>query len=600
MRNKSLYGRVKPVGQSEIVINNFGGGVDEYTPPISIGDNQLSSGLDYISRDGVCLKHWKETDNTDKYTFSGSGVMVTWSGTSSGIFPMLASITTPFHATVLDGTAADYSLASYNFIALPETSGALEYITQAETYSVYWSTSMNILIIQAQTSKTLSTVTLPTNVYPRDVIANKTRLYLIDTHNTLWWSEAGDYTAWYGTTPSGEYVAEDSGYWFIDSHDSINRICSFKDNIYIYGDSSIYLFSGYSPETFSLNRMFVDIGTYGYTYRSLTKDANFMYFTYKSKVYAYDGSSNFPNLISEPVIANKNYVNGIASGVKPWNETYYTTASVLSVYADEDYLYWYPFYNPYVAGMNSGSVYPILMRIGVFDTKRKTWWKISGFSEAYNFLTSVHALVSHQYLFPAPEATGTYWGIGTHTTQTNAQTPYNRVRKLQPWISTEYFKTKAFAQRPSENMLLTDVYLTLRTTKYNGDADYQSGRVDVQLVEANMDTTFDDVLNTLYFKTYQLYGMQDFNSGWDYSDYQNMFITLHIPVENRMNIMYQNMGDGDEQITDGMFDTYQSTGTSAPAFLPTPYIKLMVRFYTDKDFELHRMELKYRVKGASR
>ena len=595
MRSKSLYGRRKADGQTQTVVTNFGGGVNEYLPPISIADNQLSSGLDYISRDGLSLKHWKETDTTEKYTFSGAGVMVTWNGTTSGIFPLLASTTTPFNATVIDGTAADYSVASYNFIAKPETTGALEYITQAETYSIYWSTDMNILLVQAQSTRALSSVTLPTGVYPREVVSHRTRLFILDTHNTLWWSKGGDYTKWFGAVD-----ADDASFSFIDSNDSKNRICSFRDNLYLYGDQSIHVFSGYSEPTWSMNTMFVDIGTYGYTYRSLTKDATYMYFTNKSKVYAYDGSSNFPALISEPVVSDNKYVNGITCGVKPWNETYYTVNSVLSVYADENYLYWYPFYNIYNAVMGSGSVHNIWMRIGVFDTKRRTWWKISGFSLTYNFVTLAYATGSHQYLFPAPESSGSYWGIATHTTQTTVQTPYNRVATMRPWISTEYFYTKAFAVKPSENMVLTDIYLVLRTTKYNGDSDYQAGRVDVQLVEANMDTTYDADTTAMWYKTYQLYGMQDFNSGWNYSDFQNMFITLHIPVENRMNIMYQNDGDGSEDTTDGMFDTYQSSGSTVPAFIPTPYIKLMARVYNDKDIELHRMELKYRVKGASR
>lgn len=618
MSYKAFFKKRNPSGSTRKVVMNFGGGQNEYLPPISIEDNQISAGLDYWSRDGLSLKRrdwipdpYVYSPTAEIYTFSGStaGGMVTWSGTISGMYPLLADRATPFYATVIDGPVTDYSVASYNFIAKPETTGVVEYFTEVDRYSVYWSTDMNILLVQAHSSRALSTVTLPTGVYPRDAVHHANRIFLLDTKNKIWWSKAGDYTTWHGGATTETYVTDDAGYFTVESTESVNRIMTFRDVLYIFGDNSIYVLEGYSYPTFAVRRLISGFGTYAYSYRSLCCRGKSIFFTYKCRVYEWDGTASEPYVISEPIVSGGKYVNNISSGVKPWNETYYTQSSVLSLYADEKWLYWYPFYNVYHADMASGNDRNIYQRIGMFDLERRCWWKSGGFSKTFNFLPTDKTAGSHFYMFPAREATESSWGIAVHWSGSASTVAYNQAWAGLPGIGGyPTFMTKAFSAAPSEGMVLTDIYLFVRSTTGYVDGinpDYTLDMLDVKIVEATLDWDYDGTMDNLWMQEALVY-----DNTAPYPDIStlkttNKFSVMHIPIRAGSSLKYDDQYDptfSPEDVAstwgNGFFTSYGYDTDAGFTLIPSPIIKLEIYWHGDPNFELHRMELKYRVKGT--
>ena len=650
MKSESFYNRRKPDGLAQSVVTNLGGGINEYLPPHAIPDNQLVSGLDYWSEDGASLKHFYPGNHGEMYAYYTSRVYsdepypgtfvipaVTWNGINSPVYPMMADWKSPYHAKKINGPtlALQYELRTYAFIAKPTTTGALLYITQADKYSVYWSSDMNILLVQKHSDRSIFTVTLPSGVYPKEVVSHKARLFLLDHNNTLWWCKGGDLTEWYGEVPDGEYHPDDAGYWFVDSSDRLNRICVFRDNLYIYGDETIYCFAGFSQESFHLSRLFTGIGTYPYEKRSLTVDSTFMYFTYKNKVYQFDGTARMPMLISEPVLVNGNLVNGVSSGIKPWKEYFYEanakeTEAVLSLHNDQcGHLYWYPFENE--RKVYAASSYTIQQRIGVFDTKRRTWWKFSGFTYGY----STYVDDSKFYLFPANEdisqtipnsyepmdrnfSYATYWMVSHHTDYTYIDTAGKRTKLRLFSVDTAVggsgtrFTTKTFSARPSDNMLLTDIYIVVRSNLiYPDGTGIDSGHVGVYLESVNQFSTFEDDeadladARVLWNRSWNLYSLTD------YAEDANImlgkkFVTLHVPVSMFTEMLSQDMNDTprpDDSVTfDGLISTYPDTVPPGNYVTFMPSHQFRLRMYVDADnfLELHKIELRYRVTEASR
>ena len=614
MENKAFYRKKRPIGQTRTVVANLGGGVNEYLPSIAIGDNQLADAVDYWSTDGVSLKNriWP----IDPYVYEDEEIwsvgvtseyrMVTWNGSSSvNPRPLICHATTNKAYKIFsnnDATAA-------NFYATPKTAGALSYYTPAGLYYVYWSTTEKFILVSSWTLGVVS-VSLPSTTPPADMVVHMNRIFFLDQNNRLWWCKAGDYTTWYAEAPEGEYVTDDAGQWVVESSQRANRIISYNDALYIFCDHSIYAFTGYSYPTYAMQLIVDGYGTYPYEYRSLCSSAGRIFFTFNEKVYFWTGTSNPPVLISEPIVSGNEFLNGIASGVKPWDKDYPDYNRPYSVFADHRYLYWYPFENTFhseVAG--TGTYYMVPQRIGMFDLERQTWWKVSGFTDAFLFTPYAKAEGVVYYMLPGSEERQASWGISNYWTGSTYYAPYNAVYAAMGSGVGGYrynFKTKAFNVAPSEGVVLTDIYFLVRTRTAYTSSDtpsYTNSTFDVKILDVDADYLYDTPDNT--FIDADVYSNTSPMSQGPAPDYPSMeykWVVLHVPLPQSLIPVWEDQWEEDLDYLEtgnGLFMSYNTDWGNELNVKPGKTIQLQVTSYGDPKFEIHRMELKYRVKGTA-
>ena len=124
-----------------------------------------------------------------------------------------------------------------------------------------------------------------------------------------------------GVGPVGsKYVQADAGYWTVEREQLLHDMCVLNDNIYLFGPHNIYIFQGYSYDTFSLQQIISDVGitpvstTYGRGFSPIAVIKNTAFFIYNEELYSFDGNTR-PVVISHPVTTNGGSVNGVFAGI---------------------------------------------------------------------------------------------------------------------------------------------------------------------------------------------------------------------------------------------------------------------------------------------
>ena len=291
-------------------------------------------------------------------------------------------------------------------------------------------------------------------------------------------------TITFGIGPSNGYVVDDEVYWPIERETKLSEICVLSENLYIFCDNSVYVLSGYSPDTFTLTRLLVDIGianTGGIDIPSrtarkhLTVSNNIAYFFYNGDIYEFDGS-NIPRLISHPEYVNNNNVNGIYGGID-------NLESTIQLASDSNHLY---LYDPtddymYVNGDSDDGTY--FLQYNITD---KTWWKYSEIlDKTYdtsrfmvpNANNTNIVIVINSFALISP----IYYFKFYYTSHTKFQVKY------------PYIITKAFNSNTSEVQTLTSLLLEVK--KYN---------LNTSTINIYYSTTADGD-DFVLFKTYTAY-----------------------------------------------------------------------------------------------
>ncbi len=388
MKNYPKYNRQKVRGSERKVIMQLGGGLNEVLPPTHIADGQIARGKNFYSEDGVSLRSIPANQWDDPYTLEDDGVgylVATYNGLYSDV-PILTQkwIGTPtfkYEAYQVQGgdLSSPIDVSSLHFgtgIYAPAMKGVW-YITQANKYAIYWSKEMTSLLVVDMTAGTAALQALPNSINPEKVISHKTRLFVLDSNNTIWWCNAGDYTTWFGDPPTDEYVSEDAGYWFIDSGAELYNMEALGDDIFIFGLNKIYKFGGYSSDTFYLTLFATGVGIPNRSKTELIVGNNALYFVSDDyKVYEFNGR-DYPRIISEPEISNGDILNGISGGIDAakWENlgTYNTNWSFDSLAYGKNKLYFYPSTSEYDKSVGS-STKAFVLGCYVFDVRRRTWY----------------------------------------------------------------------------------------------------------------------------------------------------------------------------------------------------------------------------------
>lgn len=240
------------------------------------------------------------------------------------------------------------------------------------------------------------------------------------------------------------FVQEDQGVAPILNETVLCDMCVLGNALYIFSPKSIYVFSGYSPDTFSLQPMWTDIGLSDAAetiHKHLAVSNNIAYFLSNGNVYEFNGSDN-PRVISRPTTVNGAVSNNLYSGIPetPYFTGYSIEATISNVYF-------------YTWAVSSTPNYCY-----VFDIKARSWWKLSGFS-ASDAKIDANARVM---LLPDEKRTNIMavvsniventWDIYFNYLGTRNGTSYSQIT------------TKAFSSVPSEDGTLTNVVLTVRGT----------------------------------------------------------------------------------------------------------------------------------------
>ena len=543
----SYYGRSKAQGSTQKVMLNLGEGLNEFLPPMSIRDGQLSACKNFYSPDGTSLQTVIQIDPVEAVIVpTGNMIHYGISDTSPSIFVDNTAGTLKYFSFA--GNNVDIS--SYGLYG--ETyMDVIPWAKQAADYYYYFPVAENAFISAMKltpTSFAITKIDIPFNFKSGALYSY--RLFALDDKNTLWWSAGGNEYSWYGSTPDNQYVAEDAGYWYIPDIDVMQAIVAFRDGLYIFGAENIWLFSGYSPETFALTKVVSGIGLGQFNKDRFAEHDGLLYFSDGSKVYAYNGNS-IPTIISEPIISNGSVINGTTCGIKPTTGYMSTVEYPVSMASDNNYLYLYDSYIWY----NTNTLYnPILTNwIYIYDFARRTWFKRQGFKQ----LGTTYTIME---VFTAKNLQGNVqWAMNVKN-GTNNIFYIDMAHPSTGYDGADYesfFVTKAFMNSPSSNQTVSGFYMTWQAI------DELDTNMEVYVSDSAKQQSSDEMLADLDWDNFtRVYSMSSY-----VSNQQPQVVFIPMPSN---------------------FTTSN-----------TPFFRIAVKV-KGCQVVIYNMEIHYRIKGASR
>jgi hypothetical protein len=253
-------------------------------------------------------------------------------------------------------------------------------------------------------------------------------------------------------------VQADAGVCTYEKERRLTNIAAFSNNLYIFSDDNIYLFSGYSYDTFSSTKIVSDIGANSYETDNgadveLAITNNRCFFNCSGDLYEFDGEHS-PKIISHPIIINGQNSNGVLGGItidatKKWK-----------MVCDRYSLYFYQSYYAAVSG-DSADTY-IQLYYYMYDIGAKAWWYFSGNAVASVVVGSeIHSLYVGQ-----PDGNGLYNLFGRYISAEGTPTYYALYASLGiNAVTLPYIVTKAFNTVPSEDATLTEINLTVKCSE---------------------------------------------------------------------------------------------------------------------------------------
>lgn len=257
------------------------------------------------------------------------------------------------------------------------------------------------------------------------------------------WTQGGATpdTITFGVAPiTGGYVQNDAGFWTIEKENTLTDITIMStNNLYIFAPDNIYVFRGYSPDTFTLNQVVTDLGIKqpSTPRKWITTINNTSYFFDNGSIYEFNGY-DYPRNISKNSYVNGALTNGIMGGIKKLNQS-------VNLASDNDNLY---IYDSSSSAFTENVYY-------VFDTDTRTWWKKSGFTINNSVYTSVIKVI---YIRTASTDEVVSFVI-QNTTAGEFDLHYELGHKA---TDEPYMVSKAYNTAPSETGTLTTVILQVK------------------------------------------------------------------------------------------------------------------------------------------
>jgi hypothetical protein len=261
---------------------------------------------------------------------------------------------------------------------------------------------------------------------------------------TSGWVTAGTAdTIEFGVAPVSGIVQADAGVWTIEKEKTLTDLCVMSNNLYIFAPDNIYVFRGYSYDTFNLGISVVNIGIKDSLNprKWLTTINNISYFYSNGDIYQFDGNS-YPRLITHSEQSNGSNSNSIFGGIESVPSTY-------SLASDNNHLY---VYNSSVARQNGNAYY-------LFDTQSKSWWKNSGFNDT---VVSTDVTKMFRVFYITMNSTDDVISLVSKNTTAGIFDMY--YQKGHKGLYAPFIVTKAYNTNPSELGTLTAIILQVKGT----------------------------------------------------------------------------------------------------------------------------------------
>ena len=259
-----------------------------------------------------------------------------------------------------------------------------------------------------------------------------------------WTINGGNDTIKIGIAAIGTgYVQQDQGYWTIEREDVLCDFCVLGKNLYIFTPSNIYVFSGYSEDTFALTKAIADIGMSDSGYvmnRHLTTANNVAYFLSNRELYEFNGS-DMPRIITHSLKTNGSVSNYTYGGIP-----ILSNIQMFAVACDLEYVYL-----TYRTLLSSDN------RTYQFNIKSRSWWKRGTLSNAEA------GAFGRIILLPTPSK-GEIYTIASNIVDDVWDVFYG-TKSVRITTNYPYITTKAFTANPSEEGTLTNIIATMQGTK---------------------------------------------------------------------------------------------------------------------------------------
>lgn len=266
-----------------------------------------------------------------------------------------------------------------------------------------------------------------------------------------WSAVAGADKIKVGIAPVTGFTQTDSGVWTLEQEYSLVDMTVLGDALYIWSTFNIYVFQGYSYDTFSLRKIIANLGCVAGT--NITCCGNIAYFWgTQTELYEYNGN-DYPNIINKPVYVNGAIANGINGSIPDTIDS-----PVLVAIAGKLYLY-SKIYREEVLGEAPDEVYYFYFTYYEFDTRSRSWWKQPGLLSLYN--TDYGSVNAGQFYIPNVALSDTYNYLWFKDTAADAEWamyyyPYDI------YYTAPYVVTKAFNSGITEDQTLTTLILYVR------------------------------------------------------------------------------------------------------------------------------------------
>jgi hypothetical protein len=291
----------------------------------------------------------------------------------------------------------------------------------------------------------------------------------------------------FGVAPiSSGYVQDDAGYWTLEREKSLTDLCVLGDSLYIFAPDNIYIFRGYSPETFLLSILVANMGIkeIATPRKWLTVINNICYFYNNGNIYEFNGS-DYPRLISHPVYVNGALTNSIMGGIADLSTDY-------ALASDNDKVYVYL----------ATTVLHDINNYYTYYTKQRTWWKHSGFTKH----NSVYSTTAFKVIYVTKASTDSVMSVVSVSSTAGSWDMHTQLG--HKGLYNPYIITKAFNSNPSDVNTLTAIILQML-----GDTSTQS----TITLSYSLSATADD------FETFKILDGYDFTE-----DIENVEIPVSV------------------------------------------------------------------------
>jgi hypothetical protein len=254
-----------------------------------------------------------------------------------------------------------------------------------------------------------------------------------------------------GIAPVTGNVQQDAGMWTMEQEYTLVDMTVLGDSLYIWSPINIYVFQGYSYDTFSLTKIISNLGCY--VLSNVTTCGNIAYFWGStSDLYEYNGNE-YPKIINRQVYVNGSIANGIYGSIPTFTNTPKLVAISGKLYA------YHSVDTEIMVVIETVDTYYYQLEVYEFDTKSRSWWRKAG------FVSSAHTTTAPTYLLPiyvANVAKDAVYNIFCEKIGAANPTWYDYTYMGNTATGGSYIVTKAFNDGISNDSSLTNIILSVR------------------------------------------------------------------------------------------------------------------------------------------